>query len=98
MDVAYRLSGINFVWDRRKAGLNLRKHGISFESTCEIFFDPFIRFIGKDFICGEMREIVIGMTVNWRLLRVVYTFDPKVIRLISARAVTIQERKKYEEQ
>jgi len=40
MDVAYRLSGINLVWDRKKAGLNLRRHGVTFETACEIFSIP----------------------------------------------------------
>jgi uncharacterized DUF497 family protein len=40
MNVAYRLSDIDFVWDRKKATLNLRKHGIAFETACEIFSIP----------------------------------------------------------
>jgi uncharacterized DUF497 family protein len=38
------------------------------------------------------------MTGDWRLLKVVYVFSPAFIRLISARTVTIHERKNYEEQ
>lgn len=98
MDVAYRLSGIDFVWDREKAKSNLRKHGIAFETACEVFFDPFICMIGTDVVRGEERETVIGMTINWKLLNVVYVFRLETIRLISARTVTIRERKTYEEQ
>ena len=98
MDVEYRLSGINFVWDRKKARLNLRKHGIAFETACEIFFDPFVTFIRTEVVRGEGRESVIGMTSDWKLLKVVYVFSPAFIRLISARTVTIHERKNYEEQ
>jgi hypothetical protein len=47
---------------------------------------------------GERREIVIGMTVDWRVLRVVYVFRNDRIRVISARPVTAQERKLYEDQ
>lgn len=98
MDVEYRLSGINFVWDRKKASLNLRKHGVAFETACEIFFDPFVTFIGTEVVRGEKRESGIGMTGDWKLLKVVYIFNPAFIRLISARTVTIHERKTYEEQ
>ena len=98
MDVAYRLSGIQFVWDSRKAELNLRKHGVAFETACEVFFDPFISFIGTGVVRGEERETAVGMTGDWRLLKVVYVFHPAIVRLISARPVTIQERKSYEEQ
>lgn len=97
MNVSFRLSGLNFVWDRRKAGTNLSKHGIPFEKACEIFLDPFIRFIGTEIIDGEKREIAVGMTGDWRLLKVVYIFSPARIRLVSARPVTIQERRNYEE-
>jgi uncharacterized DUF497 family protein len=98
MDVAYRLNGIKFVWDRRKATVNLRKHGIAFETACEIFFDPFVIFIGTEAVRGEKRETAIGMTGDWKLLKVVYVFRIEFVRLISMRTVTIHERKNYEEQ
>ena len=98
MDVEYSFNGIRFVWDRMKARLNLRKHGVAFQTACELFFDPFVTLIGTDIVRGEERESAIGMTGNWKLLKVVYVFSPASIRLISARAATIHERKKYEEQ
>jgi uncharacterized DUF497 family protein len=98
MDVAYRLSGINFVWDRKKAQTNLRKHGIAFETACEVFFDPFVRVIETEVVRGEERETAIGMTSEWRLLRVSYLFRSETVRLISARPVTLRERKNYEDQ
>jgi uncharacterized DUF497 family protein len=42
MDVTYQIQGQLFEWDAEKAAVNLRKHGISFERSCEVFFDPFI--------------------------------------------------------
>jgi uncharacterized DUF497 family protein len=38
-------SGSAFEWDVGKAKVNLRKHGVSFETACEVFFDPFVRLI-----------------------------------------------------
>ena len=98
MDVVHRLNDINFVWDRKKAQSNFRRHGVAFETACEVFFDPFICFVGTDVVGREKREAVIGMTVDWKLLKVVYVFRREVIRILSARPVTSHERKTYENQ
>lgn len=98
MDAIHRLNDIEFVWDPKKAAANLRKHGVAFETACEAFFDPFVSFVGTDVVGGERREVVIGMTVDWRLLRVVYIFGKSTIRIISARPVSSQERNTYENQ
>jgi uncharacterized DUF497 family protein len=98
MDVGYHLSGIDFIWDRKKGQSNLRKHGIAFETACEVFFDPFVRLIETEVVSGEVRESVVGMTNEWRVLRVIYVFRSETIRLISARPVTLGERKHYEDQ
>ena len=47
---------------------------------------------------GEEREELIGMTIDWRVLYVVYTIRVDVIRIISARLTTTHERTRYEEQ
>ncbi len=53
MDVGHRLNGIDFVRDSRKASFNVRKHGVAFETACEIFFDPFVTFVGTEVVGGE---------------------------------------------
>lgn len=98
MDVRYQLHGITFEWDSEKANANLSKHGVSFETACEVFFDPFVRVNDDELLRGELREAVIGMTVDWRLLYVVYVMREETVRLISARPVTTIERKQYEDQ
>lgn len=98
MDFGYHLSGIDSVWDRKKGQSNLRKHGIAFETACEAFLDPFVRLIETEVVSGEVRESVVGMISEWRLLRVVYGFRSARIRLISARPVTLGERNHYEDQ
>lgn len=45
MDASYELLGQLFEWDVEKARANLREHGLSFETACEVFFDPFVRLI-----------------------------------------------------
>jgi hypothetical protein len=97
MDVEYRLRGICFCWDRRKAATNLRKHGIAFESACEAFFDPFVRWIDSQMVDGEERERVIGMTSAWQLLVVAHLEREGAIRLISARRATPEARLEYED-
>jgi uncharacterized DUF497 family protein len=95
-DAVHQRNGICFGWNREKAESNGEKHGIPFEVACEIFFDPFVRLLRSDMIGGEEREVAIGMTEDWRLLVVVYTFRPEAIRLISARLATPAERTDYE--
>jgi len=76
----------------------LQKHGISFETACEAFLDPFVQSIDVDEVDEELREAIIGMTISWKLLYVIYTIrNEKIFRIISARSVTKIERKKYEE-
>jgi len=96
MNVAYTLHGISFEWDSRKAESNLKIHGIAFETACEAFFDPFVFAVQEPLHPDERRDAIIGMTVNWRLLYVVYVLRGEVIRIISARPVTKPERKQYE--
>jgi uncharacterized DUF497 family protein len=98
MNVNYTLHGLEFEWDSNKAVANLRKHRVSFETASEVFHDPFVTVIDEEYVDDELRETVIGMTVDWRLLRVVYTFRQEVVRVISARLATPAERKQYEEQ
>ncbi|HSS79254.1 MAG TPA: BrnT family toxin [Thermoanaerobaculia bacterium] len=95
-EVTHERNGLRFIWDGGKAESNLRKHGISFETACELFFDPFVHLLQSEMLGGEEREAAIGMTEGWRLLVVVYTFRSESIRVISARPATLRERKHYE--
>ncbi len=98
MLIEFKLQGIQFEWDSHKAEINLQKRGLSFETACEAFFDPFVQVADVEEVDEEFREAIIGMTVNWKLLYVVYTIrDEERFRIIPARPVTKSERKKYEE-
>ncbi|MEZ4731394.1 MAG: BrnT family toxin [Caldilineaceae bacterium] len=92
MRVVYTLQNIRFEWDSRKAEVNRQKHKIAFETACEAFFDPFLQQDEDEFVDGELRERVIGMTESWQLLYAVYTLRTDRIRLISARPATRQEK------
>ncbi len=96
MDIYYKHGGNTFVWNKDKARANRRKHGISFEEACEVFFDPFCQS-GDASDKFEEREFVIGFSLQRRLLIVVYTERGKQTRIISARKATNHERRVYEE-
>jgi uncharacterized DUF497 family protein len=97
MDVLFLLQDQQFVWDSHKASANLSKHGVSFELACQVFFDPFLRL--QDATDGdEPREAATGLTEDWTLLFVVHAIRERdVIRIISARPATPEERRAYEE-
>ena len=98
-DVAHIVHEILFEWNSRKATINLKKHGLSLETACEAFFDPFLFVVDEEeYVAGELRERVIGLTRDWRLIYVVYVMREDRIRLISAREVTAAERMLYETQ
>lgn len=98
MDIEYLLNDILFEWNTEKASANLKKHSVSFESACEIFFDPFLKVVDIEFIDGEKRETVIGLNLEWKVLYVVYVKREESVRLISARAAKKAEREDYENQ
>jgi uncharacterized DUF497 family protein len=43
VNVQHFYNGLLFEWDRDKARSNFKKHGVSFEEACEVFFDPLLR-------------------------------------------------------
>jgi uncharacterized DUF497 family protein len=89
--------GYIFEWDRKKAELNLRKHGVEFDEASTVFGDPLALLMpDPDHSVGEMRYILLGMSINQRLLVVAFAERPPRTRLISARRATRQERRKYE--
>jgi uncharacterized DUF497 family protein len=98
MNIHYSLHNIVFEWDSRKAAANLRKHAVSFEMACEVFFDPFLCFLEDETIDGELCESIIGLTITWQKLYVIYVRREDIIRIISARLVTKVEREDYENQ
>ena len=90
---------VHFEWDRRKAAINLRKHRVSFDEASTVFDDQaaFI-FDGEDHSADELREIIVGHSINNRLLLVCFTERAQdVVRIFSARLATQKERKDYEE-
>ena len=89
---------LQFEWDSKKAQVNKRKHGITFEEASTVFGDPLSMTIPDPaHSIGEDRFITIGTSANGKLIVVVHTDRDDIIRIISARGATRSERRQYEQ-
>lgn len=92
---------MRFEWDERKNRLNNAKHGISFETACLIFDDPFQLNLQDRHEGGDERWQTLGRAGGIVFLLVAHTIGEvdgeEVVRIISARKATTNERKRYEE-
>jgi uncharacterized protein len=87
-----------FEWDPRKAGSNLKKHGISFAEALTVFSDPAARiFDDLDHSVDERREIIIGYSRRPRLLIVGFAERAGRVRIITARRASRAETRRHEE-
>jgi uncharacterized DUF497 family protein len=87
-----------FEWNPAKARSNLQKHQVDFEEASTIFDDPlFITFLDEERSADEERYITIGFSDKKSLLMVAHTERNDCIRIISARKVTKNEEKFYQE-
>ena len=92
------MSAVRFSWDGEKAAENVRKHGVSFEEASTVFFDENARLKqDTDHSEEEDRFVLLGFSAKLRILVVCHAYreDDEVIRLISARAATSNERRQY---
>lgn len=98
MDDKRVIRGCSFSWDARKADSNYKKHGVAFLEAIEVLFDPYYH-AEEASVEGEERYAVMGHSKKGRLLYVVVRDEgDEAWRIISARAVTPQERIRYEEE
>ena len=87
-----------FEWDEAKAASNLAKHGVSFEEASEVFLDESAVYFAD--ILQPERIVALGFSKEPRFLYVVCVEKVRAgtLRLVSARAATKRERKRYERQ
>ena len=88
-----------FTWDERKNRLNRQKHRVGFETAILVFDDPYhVSRLDRE-VAGELRWQTIGMVKGVQVLLVAHTVtesgDEEIIRVISARKATPQERNIY---
>ncbi len=91
---------ITFTWDENKNEINKKKHGLSFEEAKEVFGDEnAILFDDPDHSIEEDRFLIIGAIKSTKICIVSHCYrdDDEVIRLISAREATKNERRIYQE-
>ena len=88
---------LNFEWDKEKAVVNFKKHGVSFEDASTIFCDTLsMTFADPEHSLMEDRYIIIGITKYSKLLVVSHIYKGEIIRIISARPATKREIYFYE--
>ena len=89
---------MEFEWDERKAGANIKKHGISFHEAATVFGDPLaITFPDPDHSEEEDRSVTFGLSQSQQLLVVAHTNRGARTRVISARLMTRREKVIYAE-
>ena len=89
---------LRFEWDEHKAGLNARKHGVSFEEARSVFSDERAKLIDDpDHSEDEDRFVLLGVSSALRLLLVCHCYrgEGNVIRIISARKASGRESRSY---
>ncbi|MEN9704723.1 MAG: hypothetical protein RLZZ393_602 [Pseudomonadota bacterium] len=87
-----------FEWDDSKNRSNKAKHGVAFEEAQGTFFDENARLIlDDDHSDAEDRFVLIGFSLQLRLLVVCHCYRQAehVVRIISARRATTQEKRLY---
>jgi uncharacterized DUF497 family protein len=75
-----------------------KKHGIAFDEATTVFGDPLsLLMTDPKHYDDEQRFLVLGFSVQQRLLVVAFAERPPYSRIISVRLATRQERNHYEQ-
>ena len=89
---------MKFEWDPKKAERNKRKNNVTFHEAATVFGDPLaITFADPDHSIDEARYLTFGLSMFDRQIVVSHVDRDDKILLISARLMTRQERRIYEE-
>ena len=84
-----------FGWNNKKAAINWRDHGVTFDQAAKAVSDPFaIEWIDDREAYGEERVNLLGMCEGV-LLHVTYTERGELIWIISARRAERHEQDHY---
>jgi len=89
---------MKFDWNPTKAKDNVIKHGVSFGEAATAFRDPFSSLIPDTVHSAtEERSLLLGLSKRRRLLVIVHVDRGEIVRIISARLATANEKRNYEE-
>jgi uncharacterized DUF497 family protein len=92
------MPAMRFAWDDAKEKENRRRHGVSFEEASSVFADGNGRLKhDSEHSQAEDRFILLGFSARLRLLVVCHAYreNDEVIRIVSARKATPNERRQY---
>jgi len=86
-----------FEWDKGNIDKSYKKHYVTPNQTEEVFLDEDLKVL-KDIKHSQKEErlIAIGKNLTKKILFVIFTRRGKKIRIISARAANMKERRHYE--
>ena len=90
-----------FEWDARKEAFNLQKHSVSFDEAKTAFIDV-LGWDGEDIkhSLKEPRRLRLAQATSGKILVIAYTIrrqgNENITRIISARAASRRERKRYQ--
>ena len=85
------------IWDDRKNEDNFKKHGVWFEEAQTVILNPLTLMAMNQHPDGDRMEYL-GNSLDSQLLYVITVEQSdEIIRIISARRATQNERVKYEE-
>lgn len=88
------LEGYKFEWDDEKYKINIKKHGIRFETAANVFLDKNAIFYYDELHSDDEDRIkIVGMVE--KVLSVIYTERGEVNRIISARKADKSEEADY---
>ena len=88
---------MKFEWNTEKANRNQRKQGISFSEALTVFKDSLsLTYPDVDHSTDEDRFLIIGLSSSGNVLVISHTFRNDILRIISARKATKNERSFYE--
>jgi uncharacterized protein len=89
-----------FQWDDGNSHKSVAKHDVSQSEAEQVFFNqPLLVVPDVEYSAVESRSHALGRTDAGRLVHVTFTLrsDEALIRVISARAMSRNERRRYEE-
>lgn len=91
---------MEFEWDRAKELSNRTKHGLGFPDASRVFDDPDHQVVFDGIHDREERWRAIGLIQGLAVIVIAYTDRDhegvEIVRIISARRATRQERNDYE--
>jgi uncharacterized protein len=88
---------MRFEWDEKKNRENIRKHGLDFTDAWQVFENPLFVKLDDRTEYREDRWIGVGMMFNGIVVVLVFTEkEREMIRIISMRKATKNERTRYE--